>query len=132
MQKSTEPSLTTPVASEAQCDPASTAHSESQTSALQNAVPANFVEIYRILKPDSPDKEKETEDETNDKPSSPGEEQETAECSPENQAQNTLEKEPLPSAITLAALRDAVDRRADSEVKELAQKWKQECTDEEE
>ena len=56
MQESTEPSLTKPEASEAQCDPANRAHSESRKFSPQSVVPANFVEIYRIPKPDSPDK----------------------------------------------------------------------------
>ena len=83
MQKSTEPSLTTPAAGEAQGDPANGAHSESRNSAPQSIVPANFVEISLIPKPDFPDKEQENEevemdDETDDKASSPGEEHMTA------------------------------------------------------
>jgi len=93
MQESTEPSLTKPVASEAQCDSANRAHSESRNSAPQSVVPTNFVEISLIPKVDSPGKEQEgeeeTEVETDDKASSPGEEHMTGEGTPHGQEQRT-------------------------------------------
>src|SRR5271169_599180 len=134
MQKSTEPSLTKPVASEAQCDPVSTAHSENQNSAPQNVVPTTFVEIYRIPKPDSSDKgeqteetaeesEDEIEDEPDDKATSHGEQQTTGENTPYQQEQNTPKKEPLPSDITYAAMRAAFDRGDISKTSELVHEF---------
>ena len=93
MQESTEPSLTKPEASEAQCDPANRAHSESRKFSPQSVVPANFVEIYRIPKPDSSDKEEqpeetaeesedEIEDEPDDQATSHGEQQTAGEGTP--------------------------------------------------
>ena len=116
MQESTEPSSTKSVASEAQCDPANRAHSESRSSAPQRVVPANFVEISQIPKPDSPDKEKEneeeTEDETDDKANSPGEEHMTGEGAHHELEQKTTKEETLPSEITIAEARKALHRGA--------------------
>ena len=129
MQESTEPSLTKPVASEAQCDPANRAHSESRNSAPQSAVPANFVEIFQIPKPDSPNKEKEseeeTEDETDDKANSPGEEHMTGEGAHHEQEQKTTKDETLPSDITIAEAKKAFHRGAQQEVSNLVHKFAQ-------
>jgi len=123
MQESTEPSLTKPVASEAQCDSANRAHSESRNSAPQSVVPTNFVEISLIPKVDSPGKEQEgeeeTEVETDDKASSPGEEHMTGEGTPHGQEQRTTKEEALPSERALAAARKAFRRGALPELSNL-------------
>ena len=134
MQESTEPSLTKPEASEAQCDPANRAHSESRKFSPQSVVPADFVEIYRIPKPDSPDKEEqpeetaeqsedEIEDEPDDQATSHGEQQTTGEGTPYQQEQNTPKKEPLPSEITYAEMRQAADRGDMSKASDLVYKF---------
>jgi hypothetical protein len=115
MQDSTEPSLTKPAATETWRDPTESSHSENQNCAPQNVVAANFVEISQILKPDSAD-----------------EKQEAAECSPEDEDQDTLENDLLPSQITLAAIIEAQARRAYSEAAELGQKYRRECAAENE
>jgi hypothetical protein len=98
MQESTEPSLTKPVASEAQCDSANRAHSESRNSAPQSVVPTNFVEISLIPKVDSPGKEQEgeeeTEVETDDKASSPGEEHMTGRVHPMGRSRGPRRRKP--------------------------------------
>ena len=126
MQESTDPPVTKPVAGEAQCDPANAARSENQASAPQNVVPANFVEIFQIPKPASPDKEaptgeemsEGTEDETDNGTISPGEQSATGEATPYQQ--EPQKKEPLPSDIAYAAMRKAFDRRDISKASELA------------
>jgi hypothetical protein len=115
MQDSNDPSLTKSGATEIRCDPTETCHSENQNCAPQDVRPSNFVEISQILKPDSA-----------------GDKQEAVECSPEDEDQDTLEDEPLPSAITLAAMLEAYDRRASSEAAELWQKYNRECDAQEE
>jgi hypothetical protein len=115
MHDSTEQSSMESGATGTRCDPVKTSHSENQSCAPQNVLAANFVEISQIPKPDSGD-----------------EEQEAAECSPEDEDENTLENEPLPSAITLAAMVEASDRGASSEVTELWQKYQRECAEQKE
>src|ERR1700690_3995530 len=128
MQKSTEPSLTTPAAGEAQCAPANRAHSESRSSARPSIVPVNFVEISLIPKPDSPDKqpeneEQELDDETGDKASSPGEEQMTGEVPHREQEEKITKKEPLRSEIILEATRKAFSRGDFQEAGDLTYKF---------
>ena len=134
MQESTEPSFTKPVASEMQGDPANRAHSESRNSAPQSGVAANFVEIFQIAKPDSSNKknegEEETEDEADDKANSPDEEYMTGEGAYHELEQKTTKKEPLPSEITLAAAKQAVERREENEVRILMHKFEQQRAEE--
>ena len=59
---------------------------------------------------------------TEDKASPPGEEHMTGESTHHEQEQKTTKKEPLPSEITHAALRKAVDRGTSQEVDELGAK----------
>ena len=132
MQKSTEPSLTQPVAGEAQIESASAVHSENENSAPQNIVPANFVEISLIPKPNSPDKEQENEDEeidggTDDKASSPGEEHMTGEVTHREQEQTTTKKEPLPSDITFEEMSKAFSRGDFQKAGELQYKYSAQC-----
>jgi hypothetical protein len=118
MEESNEPPVT-PVVNEAQCDPGITAASENQDSASQNPVPANFVEIFQISKPASPDKEEppeeeteeETEEEAEDDPDeetiSPRDQQIAAVTTRYQQEQETRKKGPLPSDLKSAEMRRA-------------------------
>ena len=110
MPESNEPSVTQPVAGEAQSESANAARSETESSVSQNVVPPNLVEIYRILKPVvSPIEEEETDetDETVDDESTPVEEQVTEHITPDKQEQNTQKKEPLLSEQIYKELRKA-------------------------
>jgi len=135
MQESTEPSLAKPVDSEAQCDPANRADSESGSSVPQSVVPATFVEISPIPRLNSHDekaeKEEETARETDDQASSPGEEHMTGEGTHRGQAQKTAKEEPPPSEITLAAARKAFARGDLQEASDLVYKFARQSTSEE-
>ena len=123
MPESTEPSLTQPVAGEAQSESANAVHSENDNSAPQDIVPPNFVEIYQILKPVvSPGEEEET-DETVDEKSLPPEEQMTAEPTPHEPEQDSTEKEPLPSERIYEVMKKAFDRGDGQEAADLAPKY---------
>jgi hypothetical protein len=143
MQESAEPPVRKPIAGEAQCDPANPAHSENQNSAPQNVVPANFVEIYEIPKPDSPHKEEPTaeeieegmgeepEDEPEDRATSPGQ-QITGEGIPYQQDQGAPTKEPLLSENIYAEIRKAGDRGDLAKASELAFEYSRQRRAEEE
>src|SRR5579872_75315 len=115
-QESTNPSLTEAISSEAQCGPASGTDSETRHSEPQSIVPADFVEILRIPRPDPPEKEQEPEEEMTDEPddntSSPDEESMSGENTYHEQLQQTAKKEPKPSSITLEEVKKAVFRNA--------------------
>jgi hypothetical protein len=142
MQESTEPPVTKPAAGEAQRDPSNTALPENQTSAPQNPVPANFVEIFQIPRPASPDKdeppaeemEEETWDEIDDEPDeeriSPIEQQIEDLVTRYQQKQETPKKEPLPSEITHAELRKNVEHAGGTRIDELMSKWLKEKAEE--
>ena len=112
MQESTEPSSTKSVASEAQCDPANRARSESRNAAPQRAVRPTLSRSlrYQDLIPVTKKRrtEEETEDEAVDKANSPGEEHMTGEGAYHELEQKTTKKEPVPSEITLAEVRKAI------------------------
>jgi hypothetical protein len=123
MQESNEPVLPKSLTDEAQCDAASTAAFESPTTALQNPVPANFVEIIVIRRPGSPDKQgqtpqeleeevyQETEDGPDDETVSPEQRQieiVVKRCQEEQEEhrkeQESWKKEPSESQITFEEL----------------------------
>lgn len=104
MPESDESSVTQPVGGQAQSESANAVHSENETSAPQNVVPPNFVEIYRILKPVVSHGTEENTNGTVEEENAPDEEQTTGEVIPQEQKQ-----EPLPSAITLEAMVKAHD-----------------------
>jgi len=127
MQESSDPSLTKSVASEAQCDPANRATSESQNPVPQNIVPANFVEISLMTIPDCSDTEQEDEEVVEDKPdgnaNSSGEAHMSSKDAHYEEKPKVTKEEPLPSEITYAEMKRLFDRGAVGEAGKLAYRF---------